>query len=264
MPYGVSLGVLLFSRLGYIQSITVTNGLILSLFITFYVWEFYLLLARRLRLRPASAALLSLVFLLLHFLIFRRELSGNSYLFRANDVTCVYYYVIPGLLNCALVLPGCAGLHRPLLGAEGLAQRPSAAGGCYLAVFSNLFESAILAGWCGLELLPALLRQAEEARLRRPSCGSRASPWRCCCSGCSASGSRAGAAGRGRQPPALRGGPGRVLGALPGFFLGGMYGLSCCSCWAALAACCWPWLRAASEGRSAPWGAAAAAAAGGC
>lgn len=159
MPYASSLGVLLFSRLGYVQAITAMNGLVLSLFISAYVWEFFRLLTRRLSLGAAGAALLSALFLLLHFLIFRREPAGNRHLFYAYDVTCIYYYVIPGLLNAALVLRLLrTGEHRRFFEKEKLLQKGILAALVYLAVFSNLFESVILAAFCGWELLLALLR----------------------------------------------------------------------------------------------------------
>lgn len=159
MPYAVSLGVLLFSRLGYLSSITVTNGLVLSLFITLYVHAFFRLLTDRLRLAPGRAALLALLFLLLHFSLFRTAPSQNGYLFWSKDVTCVYYYVIPGLLNCSLVmLLARTGLHRRFWEKKELGKKSLLLLGAYLAVFSNLFESAILACWCALELLNALLR----------------------------------------------------------------------------------------------------------
>lgn len=159
MPWAAGLGVLLFSRLGYIPAITAMNGLVLSLFITLYIRAFFRLLTDRLRLTPGRAAPLALLFLLLHFSLFRTAPSQNTYLFWSKDVTCVYYYVIPGLLNCSLVmLLVRTGLHRRFWEKKELWKKSLLLPAVYLAVFSNLFESAILACWCGLELLNALLR----------------------------------------------------------------------------------------------------------
>ena len=163
MPYAVSLGVKLLSPLGYIPSITATNGLVLSLFITVYVYAFYRLLTDRVRLPAGRAALLSLLFLLLHFTIFRRENAQNTYLFWSKDVTCIYYYVIPALLNCSLVMfLARTDLHRRFWEKTELPAKSLLLLACYLAVFSNLFESGILACWCGLELLAALLRRRRQ------------------------------------------------------------------------------------------------------
>lgn len=160
MPYASGLGVLLFRSLGYIPSITVMNGLVLSLFITAYVYAFYRLLTDSLDLGPLRAAGLSLLFLLLHFTLFRTDTDQNGYLFWAKDVTCVYYYVIPGLLNCTLVMIlARTGLHRCLWEKGGSVSKSLLLLAAYLAVFSNLFESAILACWCGLDLLRGLWKR---------------------------------------------------------------------------------------------------------
>ncbi len=157
-PYAAGLGVLLFSGLGFIESVTVMNGLVLSLFITAYVLAFYRLLRRRLRLPAAPAALLSLLFLLMHFFLFRRELTGNYHLFSANDVTCVYFYVIPALLNYTLVML-LAGdtIRERFWEKEGLTRKGFLALAVYLAIFSNLYESIILASFCGVGLLAGLI-----------------------------------------------------------------------------------------------------------
>lgn len=154
MPWASNLAVLLFRPLGFIPSLTVMNGLVLSLFITWYVFCFHRLLTNRLALREDAAALLSLLFLLLHFLIFRIEAQNNDYLFRARDVTCVYYYTIPGLLNCGLVMRlMTTGEHRRFPEKGAPLRKGLLAAVSYLAVFSNLFESVMLAAYCGLDFL---------------------------------------------------------------------------------------------------------------
>ena len=174
MPWASGLGVLLFGGLGYIRAITLMNGLVLSLFITGYVLAFYRLLVRRLGLDAGKAALLSGLFLLLHFSLQRTAPEQNLYLFWAKDVTCVYYYVIPALLNCTLVMVlSCGGLHRRLWEPGELWRKALLIAAAYLAVFSNLFESAILACWCGLDLLAALLRQRKERKALRRLLGEQ-------------------------------------------------------------------------------------------
>lgn len=165
MPYASELGVLLFGRLGYIRAITAMNGLVLSLFVCFYIRAFFRLLTDVLELEPGRSALLALLFLLLHFSIFRTAPDQNRYLFWSKDVTCVYYYVIPALLNCGLVMTlARTGLHRRFWEKKELAQKSLLVLASYLAIFSNLFESAILAIWCGVELLLALVRERKRLR----------------------------------------------------------------------------------------------------
>lgn len=170
-PYAAGLGALLFSRLGFIESVTAMNGLVLSLFITAYVLAFYRLLQRRLRLPAGPAALLSLLFLLMHFFLFRRELSGNCHLFSANDVTCVYFYVIPGLLNYTLVfLLAGSTLRERFWEKKDLVRKGFLVLAVYLAIFSNLYESIVLASFCGVGLLAGLIgyfRTPRESRSGR-------------------------------------------------------------------------------------------------
>lgn len=154
MPYASSLGVLLFSKFGYIPSITVMNGLVLSLFITAYVRELYALLTQKLDLRYDAAALCACLFLLFHFTIFRTRTDGNNYLFRANNVTCVYYYIIPGILNCTLMMFLIrTDVNKTFLERENQLQKGVLVLVVYLAVFSNLFESIILAAYCGMDFV---------------------------------------------------------------------------------------------------------------
>ncbi len=154
MPYAAELAVLVFRPLGFIPAITAMNGLVLSLTIAWYVLCLHRLLTERVKLGAAASALLSLVFLLLHFLLFRTEMSNNDYLFRAKDVTCVYYYTIPGMLNCGLVLRLLrTGENRRFLEPGAPLRKGVLAAAAYLAVFSNLYESALLTAYCGLDLL---------------------------------------------------------------------------------------------------------------
>lgn len=169
MPYASGLGLLLFGGLGYIRAITVMNGLVLSMFITGYVWAFYRLLTDNLRLAAGRSGLLALLFLLLHFSLFRSGPEQNIYLFWAKDVTCVYYYVIPALLNCTLVMIlSRTGQHRRFWEKRELACKSILLLTVYLAIYSNLFESAVLAIWCGVDLLWALLGR-EKGKLRSGS-----------------------------------------------------------------------------------------------
>lgn len=123
-------------------------GLMLSALITAYVFSLKRLLEARFRLGQFSSVCLALLFLLLHFLIFRSAYSRNLYLFHTYDQCCVFFYTMPALLCCSLVLhfmadpeqepqlTGCRPLRESMLVLL-----------LYLAVFSNLFGSAILAAY---------------------------------------------------------------------------------------------------------------------
>lgn len=88
----------------YILAQTVMHALVVSAFITVYVFCFAELVKRVLPVKTAGAVSASALFLLLHFLIFRSRQQDNSYLFCCFDLNCYYNYLIPGLLNASLVM----------------------------------------------------------------------------------------------------------------------------------------------------------------
>ncbi len=141
----------------YVKAQVLVVAWVLSFFITVYVWAFCRLLRRRFSLGCGVSLLLGLVFLLLHFLIFRTADSGNVHLFYTVDVVCLYFYTIPALLCASLVM---LSLADNLLDAAPAALSPLRQGFrllvLYLALFSNLFGSVILAVYAGCELLGRL------------------------------------------------------------------------------------------------------------
>ena len=151
----------LLSRLlfhDYIQTQMLVVGGVYSLFILLYLYAFFRLLRQRFDLPRGQAMLLTLLFLTLHFLVFRTAESGNKHLFSTLDTACVFFYAIPALLSSSLVLFDLAGdlpedLYRPgrVLG-KGLFLAA-----LYLATFSNLYGSVIFAGYTGCRLLWELL-----------------------------------------------------------------------------------------------------------
>lgn len=151
----------------YITGFTVGHALVVSGFITAYVWCFTGLVKRIFGHSRLTASLIGILFLVLHFLVFRTEPYENSYLFFCEDLNCYYNYLIPALLNASLVMfmlenadfenfllngnPALKGMFYSIL---------------YLAVFSNLVVSGILAAFAGSQLLLRLLRQLKTFRLK--------------------------------------------------------------------------------------------------
>lgn len=142
----------------YIGSITIVSALVTSGFITVYVCCFGKLMERVFNLPALRSIFLSMLFFLLHFLVFRDNLSHNNYLFHCWDLTCVFYYLIPALLNCSLVMymtanPG----YQDLLKTGSLEKKGLFAMAVYFAIFSNLPASVILAIYCGGRILVSLI-----------------------------------------------------------------------------------------------------------
>lgn len=156
MPFCGSLAAhLIYPLIGdYLQAMTLTHGFVISLFLTLYIYSFTSMMRRLFHLSAAGTILSSALFLIAHFVFFRTGVVGNTYLFYCYDLTCYYYYMIPGALNASLVMwiignprfseflsvcsPGKMGLFLFLL---------------YLAVFSNLPDSGILACYAGTVVL---------------------------------------------------------------------------------------------------------------
>lgn len=144
----------------YITAQTIMHACVVSLAITGYLWCFSCLLRRSFSLSRLTASLLTALFLIFHFLALRSEESGNQYLFYCVDLNCYYNYLLPSLLNASLVL--CLTANEKLQ--MFLTGGAPAARGCfyvvvYLAIFSNLPASGILAAWAGSVLLLELLRR---------------------------------------------------------------------------------------------------------
>lgn len=123
-------------------------GLMLSAFITVYVFSLKRLLETRFHLGQFSAVCLALLFLLLHFLIFRSDYSRNLHMFHTYDQCCVFFYTMPALLCCTLVLRFMAEPDKaPQLTGKQPFRESMLVLVLYLAVFSNLFGSAVLAAY---------------------------------------------------------------------------------------------------------------------
>lgn len=103
---------------------------------------------------PRLALGVSMLFLILHFLIFKVGDGENYSLFYANDVTCYFYYTIPSLLSFILI----ATLElQPewcdLTNGKFHWRKALVILAAYLLVYSNLYCSYLLALWCGLRIL---------------------------------------------------------------------------------------------------------------
>ena len=121
-------------------------GLMLAALITVYLFSLKRLLEKRFCLSRFSSVCLALLFLLLHFLVFRSADSRNLYMFHTYDQCCVFFYTMPALLCSSLVLWFLAEPdEEPRLTGKRPLRESMLVLVLYLAVFSNLFGSAVLA-----------------------------------------------------------------------------------------------------------------------
>lgn len=143
----------------YIGSITLVSAALVSGCIVVYLRCFGTLMERRFSVSAASSVLLSVLFLTLHFLVMRSQNAGNNYLFFCWELTCYYYYLIPALLNCSLVMWMMAG-GDGMLAREGSPEKKGLfAAVVYFAIFSNLPGSVILAIYAGVQMFLAFVKE---------------------------------------------------------------------------------------------------------
>lgn len=158
----------------WLFSVTLVCAFAVSCFITMYISSFMKMLIRLydMDLFPAMAA--SVLFLSLHFLIFRISPTGNNYLLNARDLTCFFYYIIPGLLNASLVMHM---IGNPRYNSFTAAGNWFGTGVffavLYFAIFSNMTASGILATYAGYRILTWAIHNARRIFTREfwKNCG---------------------------------------------------------------------------------------------
>lgn len=144
----------------YLLSMSIVFSVVLCLFIAGYTVMLVRLLMRVMKADAPLAVLLGTLFLVFHFRSWMSPWIDSQHLFYSEGLTTVFYYTIPALLNIMLVL-----LLEPSEDAEAsfLYDRPIAKGVLilllYLAVFSNLYSSVILAVYCGVCMMLRLIRK---------------------------------------------------------------------------------------------------------
>lgn len=149
----------------YIRALSLMYALVLAGVITVYTWCFLRLTERKLHLERGWTLMAAVLFLIFHFLIFRTENGNNSYMFHSCNVTCYFYYTIPALLNCSLLMYFLSEKGADAYISEGsMLKKGILILLCYLAVFSNLFESIIIATYAGCEVLFGLICTVREKR----------------------------------------------------------------------------------------------------
>lgn len=131
----------------YISAIALTSALVMAGLISLYMYLFFKLVERWLSLSDYANMLVTALFFLFHFALFYEKSSPVPYLFGSGNLTCIYHYVIPALVNLCVVLY----LARFDIAHEAMNLTPgrrSVLLFCiYLAIFSNALSNIILAAY---------------------------------------------------------------------------------------------------------------------
>ncbi|MBR2774571.1 MAG: hypothetical protein IKD73_06235 [Selenomonadaceae bacterium] len=150
----------------YLTAFTLTAALIVSIFITAYVCLFVKFIKAIFNFDKFTASIFGMMFLLLHFAIFlKHNTQDNLYLFHTTDADCYFNYVLPNLLNATLVLfVARVDLTRKFFDR----MTPFAITlffVLYLAIFSNVLSSCVLAIYVFVELMSRV--KPKEFNLRK-------------------------------------------------------------------------------------------------
>lgn len=107
MPFTAQISMLTIYPFFYDVPGSVEHGMaiIISLFATIYVYSFFRMMKRKTTLSPHYCYALTLLFVMLHFLVFKTGHEGNDFLLNGyNDATTYFFYLVPALLNASLVM----------------------------------------------------------------------------------------------------------------------------------------------------------------
>lgn len=137
----------------YIMAMAYIFAFVLCLTIVIYIYMFKLMLDKKMNCDKHISIFVAIISLLLHFMIFRKFPHDNVYAFYAIDVTCYFYYIIPSLLNIILIFT--LELYPELfrLDTKHILRTGFMFLVIYLAIFSNLFSSYIIAIWAGIKMI---------------------------------------------------------------------------------------------------------------
>lgn len=87
----------------YVGAITIVQSFVASIFVVGMFYGFFLLLKRKFKYSENVALVSEAIFFLSFFLIFKHIYMPSYTGFWTVDLTCVFFYLIPGLLNALLV-----------------------------------------------------------------------------------------------------------------------------------------------------------------
>ena len=142
------------------MSMCYVTSFVISIFASIYILSFERLIRIRFNIEVSTTFFLSLIFLSLHFLIYRIKEANNDYMFGEADVTCYYYYIIPLMLCASIVMiymvmeyTGQAWSNRSpiVLGIEIVF--------LYFSIFSNLYPNILLISYVFIALLTNFIRK---------------------------------------------------------------------------------------------------------
>ena len=143
----------------YLRSIEISYAIVISLVFAVYVMCFKRLINIVSGSDNNRTILISILFIVFHFWVYRSKDSGNQHLLYSKDATRYFFYTIPNLINASLVM---------LFISEGLLDFFEKKGNylkkgaiitlIYFCIFSNLYPSVILMAFIGKTLIDEMIQ----------------------------------------------------------------------------------------------------------
>lgn len=138
----------------YVNALILVNAIVISFFISLYLYLVQRLLTDRFRLSLPSSFCIVVLFALLHFLILKTKETGNDYLWYAEDCNCYYHYIVSNLLCACLVLWLMrSDVNKLMKGWRAIVLVIVS----YFALCSNLYSTVILVAYIGAKLVYELI-----------------------------------------------------------------------------------------------------------
>lgn len=145
----------------FVVSVTIVSAVLLSALIMAMLVSFYKLMRERFGKNEFQALILEVLFILLFFLIFRTR-SESSYMFCAEDLCCVFNYIMSGVLNAIVVLIMARYQHfSEEFKKFKIVHKCAFFLLLYFALLSNLFHSIITISFCVASILFYVLKNAK-------------------------------------------------------------------------------------------------------
>lgn len=143
----------------YIGAISITQAIIISLFIVMLFYNFYDFVRNKYNKNEMESLLFEVIFAIFFFFIFKKSGGKSYYGFWATDLNCYFNYIIPGALNATMILimakyDNFTGEFKKW----NYYKKGMFLVGIYFSIFSSIQLSIILAGYCSWIIIRNLYR----------------------------------------------------------------------------------------------------------
>lgn len=143
----------------YIGAMAFVFAFVLSVLITLYFRYMVKYTIHKMKLTDFEMLCVLATSILLHFVIYKRFDSSNMHMFSEANVTCIFFYTIPAIVNVITVLSfAVIGEINFFKKGSSTVTRAFLLLMVYLSINSNMFQSIILISYVGMYLLLQLLK----------------------------------------------------------------------------------------------------------